>query len=66
MRYFGAADPGDPPRQTPLDVFTRAAAITEQFVMGADSPLEPLTAGSTRPIAETKTRRHLQGEAVHL
>jgi hypothetical protein len=31
------------------------AAITERFVRGADGKLEPLTEGSTRPIAETRT-----------
>jgi hypothetical protein len=31
------------------------AAITQQFVIGADGALEPLTEGSTRPIASTVT-----------
>jgi hypothetical protein len=32
-----------------------ATAITEQFTRRADGELEPLTEGSTKPIAETRT-----------
>jgi hypothetical protein len=34
---------------------TLRTAIIEKFVAGADGALEPLTAGSTRPIALTVT-----------
>lgn len=32
-----------------------AGSIVEKFVRGARGDLEPLTAGSTKPIAETRT-----------